>query len=1093
MDIKNIGNLTGSIQPVSVRKASQPSVKTNLTDTKAQIKTTDSVDITRGSSTNEKASAATKEQAPVRAETVTPKEQEFSDLPLFRKDLYKVHSDGKTTKVTFIYDTGGRESLKNLKVIGSWDNNTGRYTNEWKNSAVALTKMEDGRYGATITLLDDGQHHDWRWGVLADAPSGKNQWAVFEESSLKFNPKAEDKTFGYSPTNYHKMGAYKDGESIGFRYWAPNARNVKVKVWDEDPEKAQLIQMEKDDKTGMWSTKVEGGWKQFEGKNYVYNLITSEGKHIDRTDPYTRQLQGVQRGINTIYLHPRTGKQVHQFNYEDGKKTFTRFTRFEVQDQPDAVEVNLKFFDESGKQMTKADLEKRLGGFDSSLVGKFHEGKFNDFYSENIDDKGKIKLVKQGNAWASMVHNKDRLIGLKYQFEVYKKDDNGKLYMVGDTNKDGVLQPAELKATNFNDPFTNTIQREIGSERAGIITNPAEFDWKNDNAPRMADKQNKYIIYQLHVGSIFGDAKNVQRSTFKDVTKRLEYFKELGVNTLELLPTNANEGTRDWGYIGTNSFAQTDNYGYVDDNGKWVNGTEAVKQFIDTAHGMGFNVVNDVVYNHFGGEFNQVWDSDGEKNPWFNWKENGGGADQGSNLFKSMRPGSRDVELRGAMDDALPYSQHGKTEPQSKIMQKNSLFKAMKDTPWGAMPAFDRAPVRDFVTNNAMMQIDELHFDGLRFDFTHPIHDQAGGGTPGWTMLRKTNRLLHFFHPNVMTSAEEFPQHESVTKPAYSDMKGGIGFNNMWNTEFQHKLVHSHHQWGALQEAAHDVKTNMDKVMNHMIKADGFENAMNSVTVISNHDEVGNADRIINVAENHREIDYPSQWGKSAAKFSFGVGMLSPGIPIYFQGTESLATNRFTWGKSASWDVGTEWMDIGKNWNWNNITFNEGQVNKFNRLLSMPKEQWQNDNEYKNLNPDDKQVFEYIASQPAEKQNEAKFNVMRKQHSHFCGDITKLRASSDAFDGDAEINRVYTHNDNGVIGFHRKKNGEEFLVFGSLNKHDMPNYNIPLMDGKWKLVFNSDDKKYGGNNVGYGKEYVDGNQGSRFDLPAGGLLVYKKV
>lgn len=1088
MDINsvNVTNISGGIKPVAMKKVQPAALPADNAVIADKALPSDSVNLSSVKDVKREA------EPQVRAEVETPRTHEFRDVPLMPKDLIEVHRDGKTNKVTFIYDTGGRECLKNLKLVGSWDNNTGKYTNEWKNSGVAMQKMEDGRYGATITLLDDDQGHDWRWGVLTDSPTGKDQWAIFEEDSLKFNPKAEDKTFGYSPTNYHKMGAYKDKDDAGFRYWAPNAKNVQVKVWDEDPQKAQLIQMEKEPKTGMWSAKVEGGWKEMEGKNYRFSLINSEGQKVDRTDPYARQVQGVQRGINTIYLHPRTGQQVHQFNYEDGKPTFERFTRFEVQDQPDADAVYLKLYDENGNQLNKEGLEARLGKFDSSVVSKFHNNKFNDFYSENMDDKGAIKLTKQGNAWASMVNNKDRLVGLQYQFEVYKKDESGNLNLVGDINKDGILQPGERKLTPFNDPYTNEIQKEVGSERAGIITNPSSFPWKNDNAPRMAATQNKFITYQLHVGSIFGDAGNVQRSTYKDVMKRLEYFKELGVNTLELLPTNANEGTRDWGYIGTNTFAQTDNFGFVNDEGKWVNGTDALKIFIDTAHGMGFNVMNDVVYNHFGGEFNQVWNSDGKNNPWFNWKE-GGEADSGSSLFKSVKPGAGKVELKGVMKDAMPYSSFGKTEPESKTVETNGLFKSMKDTPWGAMPAFDQAPVRDFVTNNAMMQFDELHFDGIRLDFTHPIHDQAGGGTPGWTMLRKLNRLVHFFHPNVRTTAEEFPQSTIITKPAGSNLQGGAGFNGMWNTEFQHRLVHSNYQWGAVQEGAHGVQTNMDRVMGQLISPEGFDNYMNSETMISNHDEVGNADRIINSAEAHRQFDYPSQWGKSAAKFAFGTGMLAPGVGFFFQGSESLADNHFKWGVSSTWDPGYKWMDIGKDWNWNNVSFNEGQVNKYNRLLSLPDNQWKNDNDYKSLSADDKKVFEYIASQPAEEQNKAKYDIMRKMHSHFCGDVIKTRSGSDAFDGDAEANRVYTHNGNSVMAFHRKKNGEEFIVIGSLNHNDQGNYNIPLMDGKWKLVLNSDDKKYGGNGFGYGKEYVDGNAGSRFDLPAGGLLIYKKV
>ena len=65
------------------------------------------------------------------------------------------------------------------------------------------------------------------------------------------------------------------------------------------------------------------------------------------------------------------------------------------------------------------------------------------------------------------------------------------------------------------------------------ITDPATFPWKNDTAPRETDPS-KWVVYQLHVGSFLGEAKNADRSTLEDLTARLDYFKKLGVNTLEL-------------------------------------------------------------------------------------------------------------------------------------------------------------------------------------------------------------------------------------------------------------------------------------------------------------------------------------------------------------------------------------------------------------------------------------------------------------------------------------------------------------------------------------------------------------------------------
>ncbi|MFP4497875.1 MAG: alpha amylase C-terminal domain-containing protein, partial [Vulcanimicrobiota bacterium] len=918
----------------------------------------------------------------------------------------------------------------------------------------------------------------------------------------------------YAPTTYSSMGATRDEDNVNFKFWSPHAQDIKVRVWDEDPDNAEYVQLKKDPETNMWSGGVEDGWKKFEGKTYCYEITTSEGKKVYKNDPYARYLQGQQRGITTMYLHPTKGFQVHQY-YKDselagqGKPSFKKFVRFEVQGHDDANKVYLKLTDEQGKPMKKEDLLSRLGETDPDLVSKYHKGGLNDHWLKNIDNQGRIKLVKQGKAWASIMDSPDKIPGMHYKFEIHKADASGKDYIVGDANRDGNLSADEAKKTHFNDPYSGKIHENFGWQRFGIIKEPS-FNWQNDNVPRMAPTKDKMVIYQMHVGSVFGDSKNVQRSTFKDVLKKLDYFKDLGVNTLEVLPANTFEGSRDWGYIGTSSFAMSDQYGFVDDNGEWVSGTDAVKKFVDAAHGKGFNVINDVVYNHWGGDYNNMWDLDGMKNPYFDWDHNPKVTPQKmadarknprdlepGHIFKSAQrtravPGTGESDLRGRIKDARPEAYRDE-DRLIKNSQEMPLFKKVRHTDWGAMPAFNKEAVSQFAVDNAVAQLDEFHFDGLRFDFTHPIHAQGwGGGTEGWNLLRKINRQVHFFHPQATTAAEEFPNTEPITKPAQPNGKGGAGFDHMWNTEFQHRLVHDHSNPAILQQATKGWKTDMDKFMNHMVFHPGFTNKLNSVTVISNHDEVGNAARTVNVATNHDHHNIPDKWARGASRFAFGVGMLSPGVPMFFQGEESMARNFFSWGRPDTWDVGWDWMDIGKDWNWNKTDLDTSSLEKYDKLAQMNNNHRSESPDYRNLSEDNKKVVELLASAQPEERQKLMEGITRKLHHRFCKDITNLRTSNQAFDGDAGVTKLYTHNDNSVMAFSRHKNGEEFLVVGSLNKNKLANYNIPLQSGKYELVFNSDSKYYGGDNFG-SKIHIDGHADTRIDIPAGGLLVYKRV
>jgi maltooligosyltrehalose trehalohydrolase len=92
------------------------------------------------------------------------------------------------------------------------------------------------------------------------------------------------------------------------------------------------------------------------------------------------------------------------------------------------------------------------------------------------------------------------------------------------------------------------------------------------------------VLYELHVGT-FTDG-----GTFDAAVERLDHLVDLGVDLVEVLPVNAVDGPRSWGYDGVGWYAVTENYG----------GPDAFKRFVDACHARGLGVVLDVVYNHLG-------------------------------------------------------------------------------------------------------------------------------------------------------------------------------------------------------------------------------------------------------------------------------------------------------------------------------------------------------------------------------------------------------------------------------------------------------------------------------------------------------------
>ena len=127
-----------------------------------------------------------------------------------------------------------------------------------------------------------------------------------------------------------------------------------------------------------------------------------------------------------------------------------------------------------------------------------------------------------------------------------------------------------------------------GVHGPSMVVDPKTFRWTDESwkAPPYRD----LVIYELHVGT-FTDA-----GTFRAVIEKLDYFVELGVNAIEIMPVADFPGERNWGYDGVSLYAPSRAYGTPDD----------FRALIDAAHAQRLTVILDVVYNHFGPDGNYV-------------------------------------------------------------------------------------------------------------------------------------------------------------------------------------------------------------------------------------------------------------------------------------------------------------------------------------------------------------------------------------------------------------------------------------------------------------------------------------------------------
>jgi len=111
---------------------------------------------------------------------------------------------------------------------------------------------------------------------------------------------------------------------------------------------------------------------------------------------------------------------------------------------------------------------------------------------------------------------------------------------------------------------------------------PTAFSWTDQ---RWTGRQLAgAVIYELHLGTF------TSAGTLDAAIERLPHLVSLGVGFVELLPVNAFNGDRNWGYDGVLWYAVDESYG----------GPAAYQRFVDACHGAGLGVIQDVVYNHLG-------------------------------------------------------------------------------------------------------------------------------------------------------------------------------------------------------------------------------------------------------------------------------------------------------------------------------------------------------------------------------------------------------------------------------------------------------------------------------------------------------------
>ncbi|WP_072781308.1 alpha-amylase family glycosyl hydrolase [Flavobacterium haoranii] len=178
-----------------------------------------------------------------------------------------------------------------------------------------------------------------------------------------------------------------------------------------------------------------------------------------------------------------------------------------------------------------------------------------------------------------------------------------------------VLSPYDdpwISAASFPN-LNTTYAYPSGQEREVTVlqTGQTPYNWQVTNFTK--PNKDNLVVYELLVRDFDADRN------YQDVIDKIDYFKNLGINAIELMPVMEFEGNESWGYNTAYHMALDKFYGTED----------KLRELVDLCHQNGIAVILDIAFNHAFGRNPMVrmwmndpdgdgWGSPNTDNPYFN-------------------------------------------------------------------------------------------------------------------------------------------------------------------------------------------------------------------------------------------------------------------------------------------------------------------------------------------------------------------------------------------------------------------------------------------------------------------------------------------
>lgn len=221
------------------------------------------------------------------------------------------------------------------------------------------------------------------------------------------------------------------------------------------------------------------------------------------------------------------------------------------------------------------------------------------------------QINKTGDIWHVCLEGAGPGLIYGYQVDGPHQPDKGHRFngqkVLIDPYATALVGPSQFDFASF--ALKGDLKVEPDSAILKCLVTDQVFDWGNDRSPEIP--WSDLVIYEAHVKGLTVHESSASRNpgTFLGVIDMIPYFKELGINAIELMPLqefnpfevtakNPETGQRlvnFWGYNTIAFFAPYAGYGTRSYSGCEVN---EFKTMVKALHQAGIEVLLDVVFNH---------------------------------------------------------------------------------------------------------------------------------------------------------------------------------------------------------------------------------------------------------------------------------------------------------------------------------------------------------------------------------------------------------------------------------------------------------------------------------------------------------------